>query len=68
MIGAQREGGDDIEADVAVAVGVEQFGCELAEPQTLPDVPLRNAKAGGDRLGRFTHIDQSRHREELVRR
>ena len=68
MIGAEGEGGDDIEADVAVAVGVEQFGRELAEPQALPDVAFRDAKAGGDRLDRLAPIDQRRHRDELVRR
>ena len=68
MIGAEGKGGDDIEADVAVAVGVEQFGRELAEPQALPDMPFRNAEAGGDRLDRLAPIDQCRHRDELVRR
>ena len=68
MIGAEREGGDDIEADVAVAVGVEQFGRELAEPQALPDVAFRDAEAGGDRLDRLAAIDQRRHRDKLVRR
>ena len=68
MIGAKGEGGDDIEADVAVAVGVEQFGRELAEPQALPDVPLRDAKPGGDRLDGLAPIDQCRHRDELVGR
>ena len=68
VIGAKSEGGDDIEADVAVAVGVEQFGRELAEPQALPDVPFRDAEAGGDRLDRLAHIDQGRHGDELVRR
>ena len=68
VIGAEREGGDDIEADVAVAVGVEQFGRELAEPQALPDMPFRDAEAGGDRLDRLAAIDQRRHGDELVRR
>ena len=68
MIGAEGEGGDDIEADVAVAVGVEQFGRELAEPQALPDVALRDAKAGGDRLDSLAPIDQRRHGDKLVRR
>ncbi len=68
MIGAERERGHDIEADVAVAISVEQFGRELAEPQALPDVAFRDAKAGGDRLDRFAPVDQGRHRDELVRR
>ena len=66
--GAQREGGDDIEADVAVAVGVEQFGRELAEPQTLPDMPLGGAEARRDRVDRGAAVDQRRHRDKLVRR
>ena len=56
VIGAKGEGGDDIEADVAVAVGVEQLGCQLAEPQSLPHMPLRDAKAGGDLLDRLATI------------
>ena len=68
VIGAKSEGGDDIEADVAVAVGVEQFGRELAEAQALPDMPFRDAEAGGDRLDRLAHIDQGRHGDELIRR
>ena len=68
MIGAEGKGGDDIEADVAVAVRVEQFGRQLAEPQALPDVPFRDAEAGGDRLDRLARIDQRRHRDELVGR
>ena len=68
MIGAQREGGDDIEADIAVAVGVEQFGRQPAEPQALPDVAFRDAKPGGDRLNRFAPVDQGRHGDKLVRR
>jgi hypothetical protein len=54
--------------DVAVAIGVEQFGCQLAEAQALPDVPFRDAKAGGDRIDRLAPIDQCRHRDKLVRR
>ena len=68
MIGAQRKGGDDIEADVAVAVGVEQFGCQLAEAQALPDVAFRDAKPGGDRLDRLAPFDQFRHGDKLVGR
>ena len=49
VIGAEREGGDDIEADVAGAVGVEQFGRQLAEAQALPDMAFGGAEAGGDR-------------------
>src|SRR5215469_6175270 len=45
VIGAQREGGDDIEADVAGAVGVEQLGRELAEAQALADMPFGGAEA-----------------------
>ena len=68
MIGAKGEGSHDIEADVAGAVGVEQFGREPAEAHPLPDVPFRDAKAGGDRLYRFAPVDQGRHGDELVRR
>ena len=52
VIGAEREGGDGIEADVAVAVGVEQFRRELAEAQALPDMPFGGAEAGRDCVDR----------------
>ncbi len=68
MIGAEGKGGHDIKTDVAVAVGVEQFGCQLAEAQALSDMALRDAEAGSDRLNGFAAIDQCRHRDELVRR
>ena len=45
MIGAEGEGGDGFEADVAGAVGVEQLGRELAEAQALPDMALGGAEA-----------------------
>ena len=52
MIGAEREGGHDIEADLSCAVSVEQFGRELAEAQALPDMAFGGAEANGDRLDR----------------
>ena len=68
VIGAEREGGDDLEADVAGAEGVEQFGRELAEAQALPDMPFGGAEARRDRLDRRAAVDQRRHGDEFVGR
>ncbi len=68
VIGAEREGGDDIEADVAGAVGVEQFGRELAEAQALLDMPFGSAEARGDLLDRGAAVDQLRHGDKFVGR
>ena len=40
-------------AYVAVAIGVEQFGCQSAEPQALPKLGFPDAEAGGYRLDRL---------------
>ena len=68
MIGAEREGGDDVEADVAVAVGVEQFRRELAEPQALLHMPLRGPEAFGDVVDRRAAVDQRGHGDKFVGR
>ena len=68
MIGAEGEGGHDIEADVAVAVGVEQFRREFAEAQALPDMPFGGAEAVRDRIDRGAAVDQRRHGDKFVGR
>ena len=68
VIGAEREGGDHLEADVAGAEGVEQFGRQLAEAQALADMPFGGAEARGDRLDRRARIDQRRHGDKFVGR
>jgi hypothetical protein len=50
VIGAKRESGREFEAERAGAEGVEQFGRNLAEPQALPHVLLRNPEAASDRF------------------
>ena len=68
MVGAEGEGSHHIEADVAVAVGVEQFRREFAEPQALPDVPFRGAEALRDRIDCGAAVDQFGHGDKLVGR
>ena len=68
VIGAEGEGGDDIEADVAVAVGVEQFRRELAEAQALLDMPFGGAEALGDLVDRHAAVDQCGHGDKFVGR
>ena len=68
MIGAERKGRDDLEADLSGAERVEQLGRELAELEALPDMPFGDAEAGGDRLDRGAAVDQRRHRREFVGR
>ncbi len=57
VIGAKSEGGDNIEADIAIAVGVEQFRRELAEPQALLDMPFRSAEAPCDLVDRDAAVN-----------
>jgi hypothetical protein len=68
VIGAEREGGHDLEADRSGAEGVEQFGRELAETQALLDVPFGNAEARCDGLDRRAGVDQRGHGDKFVRR
>jgi hypothetical protein len=68
VIGAEGEGGHGIEADAAGAVGVEQFGRQLAEAQALPDVAFGGAEAGRNGVDRGAGIDQRRHGNEFVGR
>jgi hypothetical protein len=68
VIDPKRESRHYLEGDRTRPEFVEQLGCYLAEPETLLDVPLRYAKAGSDVLDRLARVDQSRHREKLVRR
>jgi len=67
MIGAERKGGDGVEADVAGAEGVEQLGRQLAEAQALTDVPFGRAEARGDVADRGAAVDQRSHGDEFVR-
>ena len=66
MIGAEREGSDGIEADIAGAVGVEQFGGELAEAQALLDVSFGSAEALCDLIDRGAAVDQLGHGDKFV--
>ena len=68
VVGAEGEGGDHIEADVAVAVGVEQFRRELAEAQALLDMPFGSAEALRDLVDRRAAVDQGRHGDKFVGR
>jgi hypothetical protein len=68
MVGAEGEGGDGVEIDVAVAVGVEQFRRELTEAQALLDMPFGGAEAFRDRVDRGAAVDQGHHGDEFVGR
>jgi hypothetical protein len=68
MVGAEGEGGDGIKADVAGAVGVEQFRRELAEPQVLLDVPFGVTAADRYFIDRGAAVDQGRHCDKFVGR
>src|ERR1700761_2860212 len=66
MISGERESGDGIEADVAGAVSVEQFGSQFAETQPLPDMAFGGAEALGNFIDAGTTIDQCGHGYEFV--
>jgi hypothetical protein len=68
MVRAEREGGHDLERELAGAEFVEQFGRHLAEFEALLDVPFADAEARGDLVDRRAGVDQCRHRGEFVRR
>ena len=67
VIGAEREGGDRLEADLAGAEGIEQLGRQLAEAQALPDVPFGNPEARGDGVTGMAGVDQRGHGDEFIR-
>ena len=68
MVGGHREGLEGLEVDLPSAVGVQQLGRGVAEPQPLLDQPLGRAEARGDRGNRLAGRDQLRECGDLVGR
>lgn len=66
FIDPKGESRHHLEGDRTRPEFIEQLARHLAEPETLLDVPLRYAKAGGDGLDRLARVYQTRHRDELV--
>ena len=68
VIGRDGERLQRLQADIVGAVGLEQFGRRVAEPQTLFDQALGHAETCRDGRHRDTGFGQFRERDHLVGR
>ena len=66
QVGGDGEGGQNLQVDVALAVGIQQDRRGVAEAQALFDQPLGDAEAGGDIRHSGATIGKAGERLDLI--